>query len=207
MNIGRLDPTYLAVAFSKALLQPSDSLPDAFGNLYRDKASNIFTHIACSSVWSRVIGLISDAFMFARNSTSGPRLAARMAIAEGRLCVELGIVITAHDASVGAVRTQTPRFDIVLQIGIEHLGLDPRAQLRIIDRRDQLDPSLEVAKHPVRAADVDLFIASIRKVKDPAVLKKSPDDADDSNITRQSRHSRYQRANSANYQIDLDSRL
>ena len=48
---------------------------------------------------------------------------------------------------------------------------------RIEHRHDRLDPAVEVAAHPVGAADVDLALAAVREHEDARVLEEAADDA------------------------------
>ena len=46
----------------------------------------------------------------------------------------------------------------------------------ILDREHQLDALVEIARHPVCAREIDLFVAAVEKVIDAGVLEEAVDD-------------------------------
>src|SRR5439155_22051551 len=53
------------------------------------------------------------------------------------------------------------------------------AQRRRLDREGQLDSPVEIAPHPIRAGKKNPRLPGIFEIKNPAVLEKTADDADD----------------------------
>ena len=51
-----------------------------------------------------------------------------------------------------------------------------RAEHGVLDRDHHLDATMEVARHPVGARDVDLVLAAVREVEDAPVLEEAVDD-------------------------------
>ena len=68
-------------------------------------------------------------------------------------------------------------------------------------------PLVEVAGHPVGARKVDFFLATVRKVKDAAVLEETADDASHVNAFADSANSGPKSTHTSYQEIDLHSRL
>src|SRR5581483_2814441 len=94
------------------------------------------------------------------------------------------------DALIVAVQQQPPSLDIVAQADIQHLFLEVVLQSRVFDGHENFDAAIQVALHPVGAADVDVFGAAVFEIDDAAMLKKASDDADDFDLFREPRHPR-----------------
>ena len=75
------------------------------------------------------------------------------------------------------------------------------------DGKNHLDAPAEIAVHPVRRPDVNLRIAVVVKVEDPAVLEEAIDNGIDANVLADARQLGPQRADAAADQVDLHSRL
>jgi len=80
------------------------------------------------------------------------------------------------DALVRSVRQQDASVHAVAQVSVESFLHQVCFQAGVVDRTDDFDPTIQIARHPVRAADVNLFITVVREVADAAVLKEAPDD-------------------------------
>lgn len=52
----------------------------------------------------------------------------------------------------------------------------------IVYGRDDFDPAIKVAVHPIGAACVDLLFAAVGKVEDAAVFQQATDDTPDMNV-------------------------
>src|SRR5207237_9113834 len=74
-------------------------------------------------------------------------------------------------------------------------------------RHEHLDTLVEIARHPVGAANVDLLVAAVGEVVDAAVLQKSSHDASDTNVIAHSAHARAKGTYATDDQINLHSRL
>ena len=93
----------------------------------------------------------------------------------------------AHVAPVGH---RAPRLDVVLQGDAQDLVDHPVAQPLVLDREHDLDPALEVARHPVGRRQVDLALAAVAEVEDARVLEEPIDDADDADVVAGARDAR-----------------
>ena len=69
---------------------------------------------------------------------------------------------------------------------------------RIAQRKYDLDPFVKISRHPIRATEKNLFIATICKTVNSAVLKKPADDTTHSNPVTYSANARPQGANTTN---------
>src|SRR5215831_11091523 len=85
---------------------------------------------------------------------------------------------------VRSFRRQLMGIDVVAQVGLQYLVLQVRAQLGIFNRTHHLNPPAQVAMHPVGTTDINFFVAVIREIYDPAVLKKAADNAAHTNVLR-----------------------
>src|SRR5262249_38677019 len=64
----------------------------------------------------------------------------------------------------------------------KHLVNDLVAQRLVFHRERQFDPPIEISRHPICAREKDLGLACIFEVKNPAVLEKPANDADNANV-------------------------
>jgi hypothetical protein len=80
-------------------------------------------------------------------------------------------------------------------------------QLAVLDRRDDLHPAIEVARHPVRRPEVDLLVAVVPEIEDSRMLEKAPDDARHLDAIADSGNSRAQATNAADDKIDIHASL
>ena len=76
----------------------------------------------------------------------------------------------------------------------------------VLDRRDQLDPVVEVARHQVGGADEDAGLLAALEGVDPRVLEEAADDRDDPDVLRDPGHARAQAADAAHVEVDLRPR-
>ena len=86
-----------------------------------------------------------------------------------------------------AVGVELPGVGVVGEAALEHveqLGL----QLRVLDRRDQLDPAVEVARHQVGGAHQNPRLLAALEGVDARVLEEAADDRDDADVLRDPRH-------------------
>jgi hypothetical protein len=72
---------------------------------------------------------------------------------------------------------------------------------RLLDRRDRLDAPVEVARHPVGRADVDLLLAAVEKVVRPTVLQEPAHDADHADGLADTRQTGPQAADAADDEV------
>ena len=102
------------------------------------------------------------------------------------------------------VRSELPRAAVVGQHDVEDLG---QAVLRIVvlDRRDRLDPPVEVAVHQVRRADVELALAAVLEAPDPRVLEELADDRADADPLGDAGQPGLDRARAAHDEVDVDA--
>ena len=78
---------------------------------------------------------------------------------------------------------------------------------RVLDRRHGLDPPVEVARHPVGGADVDLLLAAVEEVEGPRVLEEPADDADHPDGLADAGEPRPEAADPAHDQVDRHAGL
>src|SRR5581483_5426307 len=78
---------------------------------------------------------------------------------EKRLRAPAALARRGMTALVAAVRAQVPRLAVVFQQHRQHLVAQDAPPLCVLYRNDDLHPPVQVARHPVRAADVDLLLA------------------------------------------------
>src|ERR1700733_3473367 len=79
---------------------------------------------------------------------------------------------------------------------------DLRPQLRVLDRDDQLDAAVEVARHQVDGADQDPGLGAALEAVDARVLEEAADDRDDPYVLREARHPGPQAADPAHVEVD-----
>jgi len=92
-----------------------------------------------------------------------------------------------RSAKIAALQSLFPGFYIVLPIAGDDL-IDPLAQLRIVDRKTNLNTPKEVPGGPIGTRKIDLRISSIFKTIYPAVLKEPANDAAHRNTVAHPRH-------------------
>ena len=106
-------------------------------------------------------------------------------------------------STIGSVRLQFARLDVIVQKTGKHFVDDLVAQRRIFHRERHFDAPEKISRHPIGAGEEDLWAAGIFKIINPAVFEKSADDADDANIFAQAGNFRAQTTDAADDQIDL----
>ena len=72
---------------------------------------------------------------------------------------------------------------------------------------DHFDALVDIALHPIGAAEIDFGFAAVAEDVDAAVLEEAADHAADANPAAESAHSRTQRAGAAHDEFDLHARL
>src|SRR6185369_16554267 len=77
----------------------------------------------------------------------------------------------------------------------------------IVYRRHCLYAAVEITRHPVGRAEVELFVAAVGEIEQSRMLEKSADDAQDSDAVAHALNPRTQAADSAHDEIDFHSRL
>ena len=106
-----------------------------------------------------------------------------------------------------AIGLEYARLRRVGQVGGKDFVLEPCAELRVFDRKEDLAALEEVARHPVRAAAVDVLFAAVREVEDAAVFQEPAHDAADADVLAETLDAGPQRADAAHHQIDLHAGL
>src|SRR6478672_5068158 len=76
-----------------------------------------------------------------------------------------------------------------------------------LDRRYHFDSSVQVTRHPVGAAHVNLRVTAVFEVVNAAMFQQSSDNASNPDVFRQSGNARPQGTYSTYDQIDLDAGL
>src|SRR6185437_16126823 len=118
-------------------------------------------------------------------------------------------VPVAHGARtrVCAVGVQNASFACICEVRRQNFVADSPRDSRIFDRKHRLDAFVEVARHPVGAAEIQLGLAAILEEIDAAVFEEAADDAADLDPATESANSGDQRALAAYEQIDVHARL
>ena len=80
------------------------------------------------------------------------------------------------------------------------------AQRRRFDRKSDLDPAIEIARHPVGARQIEIGLAGVLEIVNPAVLEETADNADDADVFTQPGNFRPQAADAPDDQIDFHAR-
>ena len=78
---------------------------------------------------------------------------------------------------------ELPGVGVVGEAALEHVE-QLRLQVRVFDRRDQLDPAVEVARHQVGRADQDPRLVAALEGVDARVLEEAADDRDHADVLR-----------------------
>src|SRR6266446_2527787 len=115
-------------------------------------------------------------------------------------------------AQIGTVGAQIPALRLILQIGDHDLAHHLLMHRWIVDWNHGFDAALEVPRHPIGRADVDLGLRRRQSMagaeaSDAAVLEEAPDNALYTDVIRKSGHARTQAANAAHHEIDLHAGL
>src|SRR5579862_843557 len=124
-----------------------------------------------------------------------------MAIAKMR---ELAGVVQAEVVAVGLQET---RFQIVRQVGRDYLSEDLIQKHGILDAEDDFDAFVDIALHPIGAAEEQLGLTAVAEDEDAAVLQESPYDAAHANAAAEAADTGAQGARAADDQVDLHTGL
>ena len=125
------------------------------------------------------------------------------AFAEVELRLRARLTFLGLQADVGAIGLELARFHVVVQEARQDFVHDLVAQGRIFDRKGDLDAADEISRHPISAREINIRVAVVREIIDPAVLEETADDTDDANVFAQARNLGPQTTNAADDQIDL----
>src|SRR6516225_4507430 len=108
--------------------------------------------------------------------------------------------------AIGAVWLKLACFDPIVQETWKHLVNDLVPQRWVFDRECQFNPSIEISRHPICARKEHPGLSRVFEVKNPAVLQKSANDADDANVFAEIGNFRTQTTDTADDQVDGDVR-
>src|ERR1700685_1444484 len=78
---------------------------------------------------------------------------------------------------VFAIRHQHARLQCVGKVGRDHFGENLIAEHGVAQTEDHLDALVDIALHPIGAAEKHFRLAGVAENEDAAVLEKAPDDA------------------------------
>src|SRR5215467_1284771 len=87
---------------------------------------------------------------------------------------------------VGSIASKQPRLARVTQVGGKNFRSNPLPKFRVFQRKQNLNSLVEIARHPVRAAQINVWRTAVFEVEDAAVLQKTPNDAAHSNAAANS---------------------
>src|ERR1700687_567199 len=97
-------------------------------------------------------------------------------------------------AQVAPVLLQKSGFRIVGKVCSQNLVHHAIAQQRVLKREQDFHALVQVARHPISAAQVDLRLAAVLEVKDSAVLEEPAHDTADVDAVADATNPRPQRA-------------
>ena len=118
-----------------------------------------------------------------------------------------GALFGGSGALITAVGLHEVGVDIVLQITLEDVLPQIAGMLRVGYGEHHLDPVIQVARHQVGAAQVDLVMTIVEKIVDAAVLKEAAHDADHADIPAEPLHPGDQAADAADEQVHFHAGL
>src|SRR5262245_25240982 len=79
---------------------------------------------------------------------------------------------------IGPIWLELARLHRIAELDAQDAVAHLRPQRWIVEREDDLDTPIQVTRHQVGTAQVDLLIAAVAEVVGAAVLQEAPDDAD-----------------------------
>src|SRR3990172_1587920 len=114
-----------------------------------------------------------------------------------------------RDSLGAAVRQYPPALLVVRKIGDHDLADNLLVDRWVENRRDRLDPAVEVARHHVGGADVDDRLrrrqaVTVAETEDAGVFEEASDDRLDADAIGQAGNAGPQAADAAHHQIDVD---
>lgn len=80
------------------------------------------------------------------------------------------------------IRQQAPRLCVVGKIDGQDIIPNIPYLLGVFDWKHHLHPSVDIPRHQIRTAEINLFVAAILKIIDSAVLQKTAYHADDADV-------------------------
>jgi len=104
------------------------------------------------------------------------------------------------------IGAELPRLAIVLEVRVQQCAKS-LMERGLLDRRDGFHATVEIARHPVGRAKIELFGAAVGELPEARMLEEPTDDADDANVVAHARQLRPQTADAAYNEVDLDTRL
>src|SRR5581483_8324087 len=123
---------------------------------------------------------------------------------EHRLSRTWPVLLLRPDAVPGVVELPGRR-------GVREQGVDRGRDLAlgadVLERDDDLDAVVEVARHEVRAPEIEPVLVAGLEVEEPAVLEEAAEHAPDANGVAHLRHAGPQRADAADDQVDARAGL
>src|SRR5215813_8582416 len=96
---------------------------------------------------------------------------------------------------------------VVTQAQIKNFVFEVAFQFLVLDGDHQLHPPVEISKHPIGAADVDILFAAVQKIEYTAMLKEPSYDACDRDRCGEPRHARPERTHPPHDQLDRHTGL
>src|SRR4051812_45611628 len=110
-------------------------------------------------------------------------------------------------AHVAAVGPQLARLDVVGKVDAENLAEHALLQRWVRDGDHHLDAVVEIARHQIRAADVDFLVAAVAEIPGAAVLEEPSDDAAHADVLAQAGNTWTQAADAAHDQVNTNAGL
>ena len=80
-------------------------------------------------------------------------------------------------SGIRTVRPHVACFDLIGEVGVKDVAAEVVDQFGIAHGKNNLDSAVEVSRHQIGAAEIDLFLASISEIVDSTVFEEAADDA------------------------------
>ena len=116
-------------------------------------------------------------------------------------------VLATGASRIATVGMHVARFHCVGKVGGEDLVAEMADQFGFADGEDYLDSAVQVSRHQVGAAEIDLFLARIAEIVDSAVLEEAAHDAGYLDVFAYAFDSGAQAADPTHQQINLHASL
>jgi hypothetical protein len=92
---------------------------------------------------------------------------------------------------------------MISKVGLQHVISQTSDGGRVLNGEDDLHAMIEIAKHEIRAAQMNFFLAAVTEIEDAAMLQVPAQSAADLDILTHALQSGLQTADAAHEQIHL----
>jgi len=105
---------------------------------------------------------------------------------------------------VDSCRTEKTGFHVIGEVAGNNDFEKLSAKFLIENRENDLDAAVEIARHEIGAAKIDVGIAPVVKNIDAAMFEEAIDDASDGDVLAEARNAWAEATNSTNQELDGD---